>query len=100
MPNARAPLSKRQIRRSWVCAQTLRRAAHDNRDSRAISFAQNSLTRTLRDGAHTQEQEDLAVKWNRKVRSEGQEMRTHAREAEREAGRVIAKIAHRTPLQT
>jgi hypothetical protein len=82
-----------------MCAQTLRCTANDNRNCRAISLAQDSLARTLRDGTYAHAKEDLAVKWNRKVGGEGKEMRVHTREAPREASRITGKIAHRTPFQ-
>jgi len=93
-----APLSERQIGRSRVCAQTLCCATHDDRDRGAVSLAQDSLARTLRNGTHAQQQKDLAVKRDRKVRVEGEEMWADTRETSREPSGVVGKVAHGAPV--
>ena len=93
-----APLSERQIGRSRVCAQTLRCATHDDGDRGAISLAQDSLARTLRNGTHAQHQKNLAVKRDRKVGGEGEEVWVHARETSGEPSGIVRKVAHGAPV--
>jgi hypothetical protein len=83
--NMYEPPPQRQIRRARLRVQTLRRAAHNDRNRRARPALQDIGARLFADAADAHREYHVAVERNLEVAREGEEVRLDAGEGSREA---------------